>query len=60
LKQAEERMAWVLTHDEEARRISERATLFIYDLMFHPDAMAEERAVKEEMVTRYQQYFQKL
>jgi hypothetical protein len=60
LKQAEERMAWVLAHDEEARRISERATLFIYDLMFHPDAMTEERAVKEEMMARYQQYFQKL
>ena len=59
MKQAEERMLWVLENDEEARKISERATLFIYDMIFHPDAMADERAIKEDMLIRYQQYFQK-
>ena len=38
----EEKMQWVLDHDEEARKIAERATLFINDLLFDPDHSQEE------------------
>jgi len=39
---AEEMVQWVLNNDKEARRITERATLFIYDLVYHPDAENDE------------------
>lgn len=50
---AEEMVRWVLDNDFEARRIAERATLFIYDFMYHPDAAKDERRVKEDIVRRY-------
>jgi hypothetical protein len=53
----EERMQWVLDHDEEAQRISERATLWMEDLVFHPDAAEDDRLVQEEILRRYQKHF---
>lgn len=50
---AEERVKWVLSNDEEARRIAERATLFMYDLVLHPDAVEDDRQVKQEIARRY-------
>lgn len=52
---ADEMVQWVLDHDQEARRIAERATLFMYDLVFHPDAVEDDRKVKEEIVQRYRE-----
>jgi len=50
---AEVMVQWVLNHDQEARRIAERATLFMYDLVYHPDAVEDDRKVKEEISRRY-------
>lgn len=50
---AEERVQWVLDHDREARRIAERATLFIYDLVYHPDAIEDDKQIRLEMTKRY-------
>ena len=52
-RNAEDMVKWVLTHDLEARRIAERATLFMYDLVYHPDAAQDDRMVKEEIARRY-------
>jgi hypothetical protein len=52
---AEEMVQWVLNHDHEAWRIAERATLFMYDLVFHPEAIQDDRKVKEEIVRRYRE-----
>jgi hypothetical protein len=53
----EERMQWVVDHDEEAQRISERATLWMEDLVFHPDAAEDDRLIQEEILRRYQKHF---
>ena len=53
----EAKMQWVVDHDEEARRIAERSTLWIEDLMYHPDAAREDRLVKREMIRRYLTHF---
>eukprot|EP00980_Cylindrotheca_fusiformis_P028553 scaffold22610_cov115-Cylindrotheca_fusiformis.AAC.6 len=53
----EERMQWVLDHDEEAQRIAERATLWMEDLVFHPDAAEDDRLIQEEIMRRYQAHF---
>jgi hypothetical protein len=50
---AEEMVQWALDNEKEARRIAERATLFIYDLVYHPDAESDDRKIKEEMAQRY-------
>lgn len=50
---ANDKMQWVLDHDDEARRISERATLWMEDLCFHPDAEQDDRLIMEDMLRRY-------
>ena len=49
----EEKMLWVLNHDKQAQHIAERASLWIEDLCFHPDAVLEDRLIQEEMIRRY-------
>jgi hypothetical protein len=53
----EQQMQWILDHDEEAQRISEQATLWMEDLVFHPDADEDDRLIQEEILRRYQSHF---
>jgi hypothetical protein len=53
----EERMQWVVDHDEEAQRISEWATLWMEDMVFHPDASQDDRLIQEEILRRYEAHF---
>jgi hypothetical protein len=53
----EEKMQWIIDHDDEARQIAERSSLWIEDLVFHPDAARDDRLVKEEMIRRYRAHF---
>jgi hypothetical protein len=53
----EEQMQWVVDNDAEAQRIAERATLWMEDLVFHPDAMEDDRLVEEEILRRYRAHF---
>lgn len=53
----EEQMQWVVDHDDEAQRISERATLWMEDLVFHPDADEDDRLIQEMILRRYQSHF---
>ena len=55
---AEERIEWVGQNDEAAHRIAERGRMFIYDLLYHPDAAQDEQKVKEEIARRYRQLWQ--
>jgi hypothetical protein len=50
---AEERVQWALDNQKEAKKIAERATLFIYDMMYHPDAPKDDRQIKAEIARRY-------
>ena len=54
---AEEMVQWVIDNDQKAKLIAQRATLFIYDLLYHPDAESENREVNEEIVRRYQAWW---
>jgi hypothetical protein len=53
----EEKMQWIIDHDEEAQRIAQRASVWMEDLVFHPDAARDDRLVKEEMLKRYRAHF---
>lgn len=53
----EEKMRWIVNNDEKAQRIAERATLWMEDLVFHPDASEDDRLVQEEIVRRYSAHF---
>jgi hypothetical protein len=50
-------MQWILDNDAEAQRIAERATLWMEDLVFHPDAAEDDRLIHEETLRRYQAHF---
>jgi hypothetical protein len=53
----EEKMQWVVDHDETARLIAERGTQWMEDLVFHPDAAEDDRLIQEEMIRRYRKHF---
>lgn len=53
----EEKMQWVIDHDAEAQRIAERATLWMEDLAFHPDAARDDFLIKTDIVRRYRAHF---
>lgn len=57
LGNVEERMQWIIDNDEKARKISERATLWMEDLVFHPDAAEDDQMIQEEILRRYEAHF---
>jgi len=54
---AEKMVQWVIDNDEMAQRIAERASLYIYDLMMHPDAIADDENVKRQIIRRYKSHW---
>eukprot|EP00531_Pseudo-nitzschia_arenysensis_P004301 CAMPEP_0116120082 /NCGR_PEP_ID=MMETSP0329-20121206/2990_1 /TAXON_ID=697910 /ORGANISM="Pseudo-nitzschia arenysensis, Strain B593" /LENGTH=493 /DNA_ID=CAMNT_0003613837 /DNA_START=147 /DNA_END=1628 /DNA_ORIENTATION=- len=56
----EERMQWIIDNDEKARKISETATLWMEDMVFHPDAAEDDRLIQEEILKRYEAHFLKV
>jgi hypothetical protein len=57
LSDVEEKMQWVLDNDEQAQQIAERGTLWIHDLVLHPDAASDEKLIQEEIIRRYRAHF---
>jgi hypothetical protein len=53
----EHKMKWVLENDEHARRIARRGSLWMQDLVFHPDSIEDDRLVQEEILRRYMAHF---
>lgn len=53
-------MKWIIDNDEAAQRISERATLWMEDLIFHPNAAEDDRLIEEEILRRYRAHFETL
>jgi hypothetical protein len=53
----EEKMQWVVDNDVEAQRISRRGTMWMEDLVFHPDAAEDDRLIQEEILKRYEAHF---
>jgi len=52
-----ERIEWAESNPDEARKISERATLFVYDLLMSDDAINENQLVLEGIMERYERNF---
>ena len=56
-------MQWAIDNDEKARKIAERAILFIHDLSFHEDAEKDNLdnlELQQEMMQRYMTFFQEM
>ena len=53
----EDKMQWILDHEENALKISAAATLWMQDLVFHPDAEEDDRWIQEEILRRYSKHF---
>ena len=48
---------WAEDHPRKAKEIAERSTLFMYDLLFHPDAYSDEEEIFRGIMERYQDNF---
>lgn len=57
MSNVESMVQWAESHPDETKLISERSTLFMYDLLFHPEAMEDERQIMIQMIERYEQNF---
>ncbi|KAL7542718.1 hypothetical protein ACHAXR_012017 [Thalassiosira sp. AJA248-18] len=57
MSNVEEMIQWAEMNPEKTRNISERSTLYIYDLLFHPDAIEDEREVIINIMERFEQNF---
>jgi hypothetical protein len=53
----EQKMRWVVDHDDLARRIAQRGSLWMQDLVFHPESAEDDRLVQEGMLRRYIAHF---
>ena len=50
-------MQWVLDHEEESQMIARRGSLWIRDLLLHPDASTDDEAISDGIVRRYAAQF---
>jgi Glycosyl transferase family 90 len=56
-EEVERKIRWILDHEAAAQRISQQATLWMHDLLFAPDAEADDIAIYREIVRRYRAHF---
>jgi hypothetical protein len=57
LSDVEEKMQWVIDHDEKAQVIARRGALWIKDLLLHPDTEKEDERIYDEILRRYWKHF---
>jgi hypothetical protein len=57
LNDVEGKVQWMIDHPQESQQISYRATLWIMDLVYHPNAACEEQSIRQEIILRYQAHF---
>ena len=57
LSDVEEKVQWILDHDDEARAIARNGRLWIADLVYHPDADEENEMIIDETMRRYSAHF---
>jgi Glycosyl transferase family 90 len=57
LSDIEEKVHWVLDHDVQAQMIARRGSLWICDLIYHPDVFRDEEEIVDETLIRYKQHF---
>ena len=54
---AEEKMQWILDNDDKAREIVKASTLWMADLILHPDEIDDEKFISDEIARRYLTHF---
>lgn len=52
-----EKVQWMIAHDSEAEEIAKRASLWMKDLVLHPDSQHDDELINEEMIRRYGAHF---
>lgn len=57
LDNVEEQMEWIIQHDEEAKQIAYRGSLWIKDLFFHPKSVEEDERINDEILKRYHAHY---
>mmetsp|Transcript_14979 Transcript_14979/g.32480 ORF Transcript_14979/g.32480 Transcript_14979/m.32480 type:complete len:921 (-) Transcript_14979:196-2958(-) len=57
MSNVEEMIQWAEMHPKETQLISERSTLFVYDLLFHPDAIEDEKNIMMQLVEQFEKNF---
>jgi Glycosyl transferase family 90 len=57
LLDVEEKIKWIVNNDKYARRIAQRGSQWMQDLVYHPDAMHDDTLIQEEIIRRYLQFF---
>ena len=57
LSDVETKMQWVLQNPEAAKKIAHQGSLFIRDLLFHPDVTKDDEKIYDEMIHRYRAHF---
>jgi hypothetical protein len=58
LADVEEKVQWVLDHDEESRQIAVRGSLWMKDMVSHPDADSDTDKIYRDILKRYKSHFQ--
>jgi Glycosyl transferase family 90 len=53
----EQKVQWILDHDEEAQKIARNGRLWMADLVYHPDAVNDNEWVIDETLQRYRAHF---
>ena len=53
----EEKMQWIQDHDEEAETIAQAGSLWVKDLLDHPDADTDDQEIFRQMLERYEKLF---
>jgi hypothetical protein len=57
LSDVEEKVQWIVDHDNDAQQIARNGRLWIADLMYHPDATKDNEWIIDETLKRYRSHF---
>ena len=56
-RDADEKMDWIIANDDKAQRIAQRGSLWMQDLVFHPDAPSDDNTIQDDILRRYMAHF---
>lgn len=57
LSDVQEKMQWVLDNQEEAQKIAQQGSLWVQDLLYHPDSASDDEKIYDEMLQRLWKHF---
>jgi Glycosyl transferase family 90 len=60
MSDTEEKIQWIINHDQLAQTIAYNGELWITDLMYHLDADRDDEQIYDEIVRWYISHFQKV